>query len=352
MNLKIFVIFLYLKLVNSVESYRFLKIYDRDICPNADIFSSIPFPKPIKEFLDPSKKLKLDNGKDSAVVVEQKLGHKSFHKSFQINCVFKIDASKKNKGLFIVIRRLNFRMKNPDTCRDYIQVEFGNKTKSEKICGIIDRNGPLKSYIDGTAKVKVTIIIDTETPLGKDEEPVDFSIIFTGFSTCTNDRKSCFPTPKPESKDSSEEDDQNEVPNEFCISDYFWRDSIVNCPYDCLDEGGCMEPEVEPLLQPSTIFVSAMTSLIFTMVIFGTCLWFCFKCKDCSSENQRRDIQNVRHRACSNNRAPTNIELQTPEQLAASRTLNITSTTTPIRPSAPEKDDLPPAYDELFPAER
>lgn len=111
------------------------------------------------------------------------MGAKSFHKSFQINCVFKIDASKKNRGVFIIVRRLNFRMKGADQCRDYIRVEFGNKTKSEKICGVIGRNGPLKSFIDGTAKVKIEINIDTETPLEKDEEPVDFSIVFTGFSS-------------------------------------------------------------------------------------------------------------------------------------------------------------------------
>lgn len=109
-----------------------------------------------------------------------------------------------------------------------------------------------------------------------------------------------------------------------------------------------MEPEVEPLLQPSTIFVSAMTSLIFTMVIFGTCLWFCFKCKDCSS-GHRQNVQAVRQRACSNNRAPTNIELQTPEQQAASRTLNATTNGPSTRPTAPEKHDLPPSYNDLFP---
>lgn len=127
--------------------------------------------------------MKLENGRDSAVVVEQKMGPKSFHKSFQINCVFKIDASKKNKGLFIIVRRLNFRMKGPDQCRDYIRVEFGNKTKSEKICGVIGQNDQLKTFIDGTARVKVEINIDTETPLDVDEEPVDFSIVFTGFSS-------------------------------------------------------------------------------------------------------------------------------------------------------------------------
>lgn len=326
-----------------------VKIYDRDICPNADLFGSIPFPKPIKDLIDPAKKLKLENGRDSALVVEQKLGPKSFRKSFQINCVFKIDASKKNKGLFINVRRLNFRMKTPDQCRDYIRVEFGNKTKSEKICGVIGQNGQIKSFIDGTAKVKVEINIDTEYPLGKEEDPVDFSIVFTGYSKCTSDRKSCSvplttPIADPSDwypKDTSSSSEENA--DEFCISDYFWRDGIVNCPYECLDEGGCEEPEVEPLLQPSTIFVSAMTSLIFTMVIFGTCLWFCFKCKDCSSQNNRRDIP--RHRTCHRT-PPINIELQTPEQQVASR-LNAHNVT---RPSAPEKHDLPPSYDDLFPS--
>ncbi|XP_063699234.1 uncharacterized protein LOC134829875 [Culicoides brevitarsis] len=354
MNLKIFLIFFCLEQVSSgVESYRFLKIYDRDICPNADLMSSIPF-KPLKEFLDPSKKLKLENGKDSAVVVEQKLGPKSFHRSFQLNCVFKIDASKKNKGLFIVIRRLNFRKKNFNECRDYIRVEFGNKTKSEKICGNVGRNEAPIALIDGTAKVKVEINIDTETPLKQHEEDLDFSIVFTGFSSCTRERRSCFlpPTKDPShlidldnddnSKSESEEDLTHE---EYCISEHFWRDNIVNCPQNCLDEGGCVEPEIEPLLQPSTIFVSAITSLVFTMVIFGTCLWFCFKCKDCSSDVRRRDAQNVRQRARANNRAPTDIDLETPD---SSRNLNGGPM---IRPSAPEKQDLPPSYDDLFPSE-
>lgn len=163
---------------------------------------------------------------------------------------------------------------------------------------------------------------------------------------CTKDRRSCFPSPPLLA--SSEDGTSEDIYNEFCISNHFWKDGIVNCPGDCLDEEGCMEPEVEPLLQPSTIFVSAMTSLIFTMVIFGTCLWFCFKCKDCSSEGGRRDVQNVRQRACANNRAPINLELMTTEEFAASRSATIAS---PMRPTAPEKHDLPPSYDDLFPTE-
>lgn len=136
--------------------------------------------KPFEKLFDRNKRVKLENGKDSAVVVEQTFDHSFFKRSNTIlSCVFKIDARKHNKGLFAVIRRLSFR-RAEDHCRDYLRFEFSNDTFSEKICGNVTSTNIVAIQDDG-GKIKVEINVDSRFPLAKEEENVEFSIVFTGY---------------------------------------------------------------------------------------------------------------------------------------------------------------------------
>lgn len=131
-----------------------------------------------------------------------------------------------------------------------------------------------------------------------------------------------------------------------CISSSFVNDSIINClePF-CSDERlGCLtssslsnvmeEPtEVNNLPQ---IFLSAITSLLLTMLCCGGLLYIIVKIKRCiSPQPTSQTTTRVRRRRRRNN--------QTDGENPAS--------SNDVTPSAPpvDKDDLPPSYDVLFP---
>lgn len=152
-----------------------------------------------------------------------------------------------------------------------------------------------------------------------------------------------------------------------CISRIFDNDHIVNCPPPyCTDERGIcpVSPTVVKATETKSttssgtdMLVTALTSLIFTLVGVGSCLWLCLHIKDCcisesgirgsnsgnigGSNAQRGDA--LRGNAHDDDSLP-----------AFSPTLEMpTSGTYLNRPSAPpinHKDtDKPPAYDSLFP---
>lgn len=302
-----------------------MKLYDREVCPNAD---SVLL-RPLNNFLN--KKVKLESARDSAVVVEQVLTAKHFKASNSvINCIFKIDARKHNKGLFAVIRRLNFRKTPYDTCRDYIRFTYSNDRDSEKICGNVTSSS-LLGLKDGGGKLKIEINIDTRTPLDSVKDTIEFSLIFTGFGTCNQDRVPCF------------RDD-----NDTCISKYFYRDGYQNCPDPCLDEGGCDDIKMESLLEPSDIIISALTSLIFTMVVFGSCLWLCWKYRECHDVQRQDQIQRRPRPPAPNFEMHTSDSSTSPEHdVAANRSM---PTAPPLSHAvAVEKEDMPPSYSDLFP---
>lgn len=74
----------------------------------------------------------------------------------------------------------------------------------------------------------------------------------------------------------------------ICISKALQNDGINNCPPPyCVDEAGnCPKPPVVVTSREATsnntdIVISALTSLIFTLVGVGSCLWLCWHIKDC-----------------------------------------------------------------------
>lgn len=144
-----------------------------------------------------------------------------------------------------------------------------------------------------------------------------------------------------------------------CISIAFENDGKTNCPPPhCTDESGqCPHPVMHghPNSQSnkSNIVLSAITSLIFTLVAVSSCFWICWKIKDCLigeativSQNQRTE-RNSRSRTtdAAVNEGSVTLNLASPaqpdnEQGAFYR---------PTAPSIEDKYDLPPSYDTLYP---
>lgn len=143
-----------------------------------------------------------------------------------------------------------------------------------------------------------------------------------------------------------------------CIAEAFRDDHVYNCPPpQCNDEANCPKtithdhPDVIP--NKSNIVISAITSLIFTLVAVGSCFWICWKVKDClvgEASGGQHNQRSERH-----SRAQT--DNNTINEGTVSLNLTNSGTSAPnqsayYRPSAPpieDKTDLPPSYETLYP---
>lgn len=135
------------------------------------------------------------------------------------------------------------------------------------------------------------------------------------------------------------------------------NDGINNCPPPyCVDESGrCPKPPIVVTSKETTnntdIVISALTSLIFTLVGVGSCLWLCWHIKDCflpETDTQGRSPTS----ANSSNQRRTN-STQRSTAFNTPGDSDTSASASNYRPTAQtqnsDKDDNPPAYDELFP---
>lgn len=154
-----------------------------------------------------------------------------------------------------------------------------------------------------------------------------------------------------------------------CIAHLFQNDNIVNCPPPfCTDESSiCPVPPIKTIDDPKTtpsssgtdLFISALTSLIFTLVGVGSCLWLCLHVKDCCANRGGLRNSNSGQINGSNAQRSDPLRSAAPDDdslPAFSPTLEMPTTGTfTTRPSAPPIDhkdiDKPPAYDALFPTQ-
>lgn len=143
-----------------------------------------------------------------------------------------------------------------------------------------------------------------------------------------------------------------------CISKTLEKDGINNCPPPyCIDEGGhCPKPPIvvtskEPAANNTDIVISALTSLIFTLVGVGSCLWLCWHIKDCflpEPDTQVRSSVNGASNRRNNTRStafntPGDNNFTSATGSAHSNSQRVTA------PTLEDKDDNPPSYDQLFP---
>lgn len=130
-----------------------------------------------------------------------------------------------------------------------------------------------------------------------------------------------------------------------------------NCPPPyCVDESGrCPKLPIvetrdkEPTSNNTDIVISALTSLIFTLVGVGSCLWLCWHIKDCflpESETQRSNVNGSSNSRRANTRSTAFNSPNDTTALDMPAASNHRGTAPPLE----DKDDNPPAYDTLFPS--
>lgn len=117
----------------------------------------------------------------------------------------------------------------------------------------------------------------------------------------------------------------------------------MNCPPPkCFDEPSCLGKTKNDILvqpSPSSIVLSAITSLLFTMCGVATCLWMCFKYRECMHICAAvTSTPGTRDRTIVNQSA--NIQMQSP--------IVPVTPELPYSPPPTEEKDLPPSYDSLF----
>jgi hypothetical protein len=266
------------------------------------------------------------NKAHSAVLLSLKFNATQVRK-IKNECKFVISTEHfdKNGGIYLNILKMKLRQqKFSEKCIDSLQIKYNGNIK-QQICGTISNN-KLTSYEDLTGKLKISINIDSSVPFLKEDDFIEFQFVATAFKHCSDKMDKDF----------------NCKPNnaKSCIDKRFVNDSVVNCiePY-CHDEPllGCASSSVyvtdsfdensanENIVQ---IFLSAITSLILTMLTCGAFIWIIYKIKRCMSPPPQPQTQTRRRRR---------------------HNTEIVSTSEQISPSAPPKDDLPPSYSELFP---
>lgn len=300
------------------------------------------------------------SGENSAAIIQQ-VWNSSSLRSSKANFDIKIETQKKKKssaGIYAVIQKMKLR-KNARTqkCIDYVKFRFGNRKYSDEIC---DPIGPDMQQVmtleDIAGEFKMYVHIETVLPLAY-KDTLQLMVIFTAYTDCRQSNYGSGDTDENDDDSSSDDDDSSmssasskerqircNSKNKFnsCISGIFEHDHIVNCPEpNCEDESGCPAPELvtEFAGKPSTsnIALSAITSLIFTMVAVGSCMWICFKYRECMSVCSA----DQRHRR-NHHRSTTTPGLQM-ETASVDRAPPYPVVTTPT-----SEKDLPPSYDSLF----
>lgn len=140
-----------------------------------------------------------------------------------------------------------------------------------------------------------------------------------------------------------------------CISKKLEKDGINNCPPPyCIDEGGiCPKPPVvvtskEATANNTDIVISALTSLIFTLVGVGSCLWLCWHIKDCFLPEQDTQVRSSVNGASRNNTRSTAFNTPGDNYTSATGSTNTNSQRASV-PTLEDKEDSPPSYDQLFP---
>lgn len=170
-----------------------------------------------------------------------------------------------------------------------------------------------------------------------------------------------------------------------CISKTLQNDGINNCPPPfCADENGIC-PKAAVVVTPkearsnnTDIVISALTSLIFTLVGVGSCLWLCWHVKDCflpDADAQgkfclfvpfpifgfffsnvwkcvlfcSRTGSMINGTSNGNNRRSSNVRSTAFNTPGDSSMASASNSQRPTAPQNDDKDDNPPSYDTLFP---
>lgn len=310
------------------------------------------------------KRVDLGEDEDSAALVRFSWNSSNFKR--YDSCKFKVvanlhdDQKRRNRGIFISIRRLNIRKDvNSDKCVDYIRFKFGD-TKSKKFCGQLNASDDdvTKIYFgEGNGEVEVDIDLEKLQPLKHIDDTLDVEVMFTAnegkWPNRLNHMQTLMSIPIADCGPS----DLIRCYDNTCISNKLLNDGINNCPppYCRDEEGRCPKPPIvvtakEPTNNNTDIVISALTSLIFTLVGVGSCLWLCWHIKDCFLPEQdsqgRSNVNGSSGHRRSNTRSTA---FNTPGDNFTSAAPSTHNSSRPSGQQTDDKDDNPPSYETLFP---
>lgn len=297
-------------------AYREIRLQDY-LCADKLI---ITLQKPFRG--DPT--LTLTEDADSAAIIRQVWNTTNSGSSNKIkyDCQFRVQTLEKPpRGIYTVITKLKFRTGvKKNGCLDYIQFTGGNRSPSERICNDISIDGPEGRLIFDQRDRDVTVHIHIEKRPAI-LEPLELKMVLTAHSECkyTGDLL-CNP------KESNS-----------CISRHFVRDNITNCMYPCKDEISCFHDVITSEVDTTNVAISAITSLIFTMLGVGFCVWICWKYWNCITVQQRAHEESAANRR-------TQLDVTAFEIPTAPNSDAISHEHQPQTPK-----DLPPSYESLFP---
>lgn len=240
------------------------------------------------------------------------------------DCKFYVQAPS-HMGLYLTVSKLQLRKNHKNNCIDTLVVKKSNDKKH--IFCETSEDEP-KVLHDDRGRMRITVNLDASLALPTVEDTLEVQIIITVKRKC--DMEGFVPC---------EEDE-----DDSCISKKFFGDGFVNCP-DCEDEQGCVKSRANDQVQmfnPSNVFLSAIISLLGTMIVFGGCLWCVYRHRHCIATcNSSNITEPVRNNRVSREFAGSS----TVDQIHVE--LNATSMQATAPPE--EDKDLPPSYDSLFP---
>lgn len=261
------------------------------------------------------------NNPERGAIFQQSWNASSF-KKFS-DCKFYLQAPLR-MGLYLTISKAQLRKNSRGYCIDSIVVKKSNDKKYTFCDAMEEDDDELRVYSDSRGWMRVTVNLDTTLALPTLDDTLEVQFIATIKRDC----------------DSLEgyvqcEDDKDDS----CISKNFLGDGFVNCP-ECVDEKGCSrDSEQVQILNPSNVLLSAIISLLATMVLFGGCLWCLYRYRHCigNCNSNSAGIARNNHTSLTVSADQIQVELQ--------------SSANNVLPSAPPADDkdLPPSYESLFP---
>lgn len=139
---------------------------------------------------DNSPVVHLAKRNESAAVIHQVWTDediKGFH-----TCKVHIDSNlyspelgKYSRGMFISIRKINFRKKSNDDCIDYLQIRF-DRAETQKICGefnVDEEIGHKSFFNDDNGNVTIQIHIDGSVPLSAKQRYLELELLFTAYDS-------------------------------------------------------------------------------------------------------------------------------------------------------------------------
>lgn len=157
------------------------KVSVKNLCPNSDLKQAF------NQIYNNRAGILLSNGSESAALIHQIWTEENL-KEFQ-DCVFTIDSNlyfengRYGRGMFLSVKKLNFRQKPGGECIDYVRITFDG-AKTEKMCGSFDANsemGQTAFFNDGGGIVKIHIFVNKTVPLEANQRLLEVDLVATAY---------------------------------------------------------------------------------------------------------------------------------------------------------------------------